>query len=115
MKAYYESHKSDFKIPEKRSSGHHRPGSAEDRCERNPHRCAVQSEYNNRRSDFQMPERVKARHILLKSDASNDAQMKAKAEALLKQIQGGGDFAKLAKENSQDPGSAHRAVNWDGS
>ena len=49
---------------------------------------------------------MQARHILIKSDASNDAAMKAKAEGILKQIQAGGDFAKLAKDNSQDPGSA---------
>jgi peptidyl-prolyl cis-trans isomerase D len=45
------------------------------------------------------------RHLLLKSDASNDAVIKAKAEGLLKQIKGGADFAKLATENSEDPGS----------
>jgi peptidyl-prolyl cis-trans isomerase D len=48
---------------------------------------------------------VKVRHILLKADATNDAQVKPKADALLKQIQAGGDFAKLAKDNSQDTGS----------
>jgi foldase protein PrsA len=31
---------------------------------------------------------------------------KAKADDLYNQIKGGGDFAKLAKENSQDPASA---------
>ena len=65
----------------------------------------LQSLYNQHQSDFQTEERVQARHILLKSDATNDATVKAKAEDLLKQIQGGGDFAKLAKEKSEDTGS----------
>jgi peptidyl-prolyl cis-trans isomerase D len=65
----------------------------------------LRAEYADRQADFQTPERVQARHILLKSDATNDAAVKAKAEALLKQIQGGADFAKLAKEKSEDPGS----------
>ena len=66
----------------------------------------LHSAYNNQQADFTTPERVQARHILLKSDASNDAAVKAKAEALLKQLQGGADFGKLAKEKSEDTGSA---------
>jgi peptidyl-prolyl cis-trans isomerase D len=38
--------------------------------------------------------------------ASEEAAIKAKGESLLKQIKAGADFAKLAKENSEDPGSA---------
>ena len=70
-----------------------------------PTDAQLQADYNANRAQYQVAERVKARHILLKADASNDAQVKPKAEALLKQIQGGGDFAKLAKDNSQDTGS----------
>jgi parvulin-like peptidyl-prolyl isomerase len=33
-------------------------------------------------------------------------QARVKAEQILKQVRGGGDFVKLARENSQDPGSA---------
>jgi peptidyl-prolyl cis-trans isomerase D len=106
VKAYYDSHKSDFKIPEKRSYGiiildPERIGATSI-----PTDAQLQAEYNSRKSDFQLPERVKARHILLKVDGANpDAQVKPKAEALLKQLKAGGDFAALAKANSQDPGS----------
>jgi peptidyl-prolyl cis-trans isomerase SurA len=48
-----------------------------------------------------------ARHILIKPSAlMTDAQAKAKLEDLRKQILAGADFAKLAKEYSEDPGSA---------
>lgn len=43
---------------------------------------------------------LQASHILMKD--------KAKAEKVLKQINDGGDFATLAKENSEDPGSAEK-------
>ena len=74
----------------------------------------LQKEYVADQDKFRLPERVNARHILIRSDASNDAAMKAKAEDILKKIQAGGDFAKLAKENSQDPGSAEKGgdVGW---
>jgi peptidyl-prolyl cis-trans isomerase D len=105
LKTYYDSHKSDFRTPEKRSYAIIMLDPAVIGAQSVPTDAQLQSEYNSRRAEFQVPERVKARHILLKSDASNDAQVKTKAEALLKQIQGGADFAKLAKDQSQDPGS----------
>jgi peptidyl-prolyl cis-trans isomerase D len=52
-------------------------------------------------------ETVEAAHILLKvEDPSKDAEVKAKAEGILKQLKGGADFAELAKKFSQDTGSA---------
>ena len=106
MKAYYDAHKAEFKVPEKKSFGIIVLDPQVIGAGIHATDAQLLADYNNRRADFQTPERVRARHILLKADASNDAQVKAKAEALLKQIQGGADFAKLAKDNSQDPGSA---------
>jgi peptidyl-prolyl cis-trans isomerase D len=65
--------------------------------------------YSQNQESFRTPERVKVRHILLKTDgkpASEEPTIKAKAEDLLKQIRGGADFAALAKKNSEDTGSA---------
>jgi peptidyl-prolyl cis-trans isomerase D len=64
----------------------------------------LQRMYAQNQEAFRTPERVKARHILLKTEGKQDAAVKAKAESLLKQIKGGADFAKLAKENSEDNG-----------
>jgi peptidyl-prolyl cis-trans isomerase D len=69
----------------------------------------VEQYYQQHQKDFQVPEEVKVRHILIKvapgADAKTDAAAKQKAEDLLKQIKGGADFAALAKANSDDPGS----------
>ena len=65
----------------------------------------LKKQYTSDQEKYRVAERVRGRHILVKSDTSNDAAMKAKAEGLLKQIKGGGDFAELAKKNSDDPGS----------
>ena len=45
-----------------------------------------------------MPKEYKARHILV--------EKKETAESLIRDLQAGGDFAKLAKAESKDPGSA---------
>jgi len=61
---------------------------------------------------YEMPETVRARHILISVDATDDAAKKAvkkeKAEALRKQLVAskGADFEKLAKENSDCPSKA---------
>jgi peptidyl-prolyl cis-trans isomerase D len=68
----------------------------------------VQAYYTAHQAEYQVPEQARSRHILIKSPggaAKTDAEAKAKADALLKQIQGGADFADLAKKNSEDPGS----------
>ena len=63
--------------------------------------------YNAHIEDYKVKEQVKARHILIAvpqgADAKTDAAAKAKAEGILKQLRAGGDFAALAKANSDDP------------
>ncbi|HXE62607.1 MAG TPA: peptidyl-prolyl cis-trans isomerase [Bryobacteraceae bacterium] len=106
IQSWYDGHKADFMVPDKRSLAVIVLDPAQVGAGIQVTDAQLQKAYKDHQSDFQTPERVQARHILLKSDASNDAAVKVKAEDLLKQIQGGADFAKLAKEKSEDPGSA---------
>jgi parvulin-like peptidyl-prolyl isomerase len=57
----------------------------------------IESFYNKNKAQYQQPATREVRHILVKT--------KVKADALHKQLQGGGSFANLAKKNSEDPGS----------
>ena len=69
----------------------------------------MRAAYASSMDSFRSPERVKARHILLMTQGKPEAEKKTaltKAQDLLKQVKAGGDFADLAKKNSQDPGSA---------
>lgn len=74
-----------------------------------PAQQEIQQYFRAHQSEYSTPEQSRARHILIKvnqgADAKTDAAAKAKAEGLLKQIQGGSNFADLAKKNSDDPGS----------
>jgi len=70
--------------------------------------------YSENQQQFEIPEQVRASHILIKPDTSDPnvepalakAAAKAKAEELLKQIKDGDDFAELALANSGCPSSA---------
>lgn len=70
----------------------------------------VQEFYDKNPDQFKQPERVRASHILIafpeSADAAAKAQTKTKAELVLKEVKAGQDFAALAKQHSQDPGSA---------
>lgn len=58
-------------------------------------------------TEYAHPEQAHILHILIKvATPAEDAAAKAKADALVKQLRAGGDFAALAKANSQDPSSA---------
>lgn len=74
-----------------------------------PSQQEIQAYYNQHQSEYQVPEQSKARHILIKvapgADAKTDAAAKAKAEDIANQLRKGGNWADLAKKNSDDPGS----------
>jgi len=85
----------------------------------------LQSYYDQHRGQYQVPEQVNVRHILIKTPlAGTDGKVdpkaaeaaRAKAEDILKQVKAGGDFAGLAKKYSDDPGSAKNggSLGWIG-
>jgi peptidyl-prolyl cis-trans isomerase D len=71
-----------------------------------PTQQEIQQYFNAHKSEYTVPEQARSRHILIKvapgADAKTDAAAKAKADALLKQIKAGANFAELAKKNSED-------------
>ena len=57
----------------------------------------IQDFYDKNKAQYKQAATREVRHILVKT--------KAKADALHRQLENGADFAKLAKKNSEDPGS----------
>ena len=68
--------------------------------------------YERRKADFQTPEQREASHILLTLDDGADeatvAAARERLQALKRQIDDGTPFADLAREHSEDPGSARQ-------
>jgi parvulin-like peptidyl-prolyl isomerase len=69
----------------------------------------VEAFYKQNTDRFKQGETVHASHILFGvpkgADAAQKEQARARAQQVLKQLRSAGDFAKLARENSQDPAS----------
>jgi peptidyl-prolyl cis-trans isomerase C len=65
--------------------------------------------YAKNQDKMKRPERVHLRHILIRVDAAakpeDKKKAREKADAILVKLKAGEDFAKLARESSEDPGS----------
>src|SRR5271165_1557986 len=108
LKAYFDRNKGFFSVPETRSFlmlvGD--PAKIAETIQVSD--AQVQAYYDSHRETYRTPERAHVRHILFQTgNKSKDEQekIKAKAQDVLKQLRAGADFAKLAKENSGDPGT----------
>lgn len=70
----------------------------------------LQALYDELADRYNAPEQVRARHVLLKvprdADSAEVARVEALAKGALERLQEGADFAEVAAEISEDPGSA---------
>lgn len=111
VKAYFDKNRAQFRIPEKRSVDLITGATADFIQSAQVSDSQLQQQYQDNIDSYRTPDRVKVRHILIKTEGKpkdDVPKLKAKAEDILKQLQHGGDFAELAKKNSEDPGSAEK-------
>ncbi len=111
LKAYYEKNSADFQIPEQVKAEYVVLNSDALASQIPVSDADIKSYYEQNAKRYGEEEQRRASHILVKVDknasAADKAAAKSKAETLLAQVRKNpGDFARLAKENSQDPGSA---------
>jgi peptidyl-prolyl cis-trans isomerase D len=110
---WFESHKETYRTGEKRKIKYLLIDTQQVRAKTVVPPSEIERYYRANEAQFTTPEQVRASHILVKSDGKDDAAVKAKAEALLKQAKSGADFAALAKKNSEDEGSAPQGGDLD--
>jgi peptidyl-prolyl cis-trans isomerase D len=111
IKSYYDAHKSEYMTPETVDLRYAEVSLAQLAAKVAVDDAQLKAYYDEQKAKtperFAQAEQRRVRHILLAvNDPKDDAAVKAKAEGILKRAQGGEDFSKLAKEFSQDPGSA---------
>lgn len=116
LKAYYERNKVSYtnSIPEKRKLRYAVVDLAKVQSQATVTDDQIKAYYQGHADDYRVSEQALVRHILIKAPLPGDDgkvdpkaldAAQAKANDLLKQIKAGADFGKLAKENSDDPGS----------
>jgi peptidyl-prolyl cis-trans isomerase D len=101
LQSYFEENLDRFRIGEKRKIEYVI-------VSRNPEEIEVTEEQiSAEAAQLAQEEHVRARHILVRSREGdgNEPQARQEAQELLRQLRAGADFAALAKEHSDDPGS----------
>jgi peptidyl-prolyl cis-trans isomerase D len=102
VSAYFDGHKEDFKIPEKRKIRFVLIDVDAIRKATVMSPAEIEQSYNSSLELYTTPEQVRASHILLSTEGKDDATVRAQAEDVLKQAKSGVDFAELAKKYSED-------------
>jgi peptidyl-prolyl cis-trans isomerase D len=111
LKTYYDAHKSEYMTAETVNLRYVEISLAQLASKVGVTDAALQAYYDEQKAKtperFTEAEQRRVSHILLAvANPKDDAAVQAKAQEILKRAQAGEDFSKLAKEFSQDPGSA---------
>jgi peptidyl-prolyl cis-trans isomerase D len=111
LKDYLSKHREEFKLPA-RAKIRYLLFDPKDYSKQIPVSAKeTEDYYENNKEKFGQPKRVKVRHILIKTDARDKegtAKAKQRAESIREEAAKGKDFAQLAKQNSDDPGTKDR-------
>ncbi|HEY3570336.1 MAG TPA: peptidyl-prolyl cis-trans isomerase [Thermoanaerobaculia bacterium] len=106
VKAYYDSHKQEFSLPEQRDIAYLLVNGYQLADQVKVSDQDLRSYYDAHKSEYAQEEQVKARHILVMvNDQRNDAQAQARIAEVKKKLEGGADFAAMAREYSDDTAS----------
>ncbi|MCL6584690.1 MAG: peptidyl-prolyl cis-trans isomerase [bacterium] len=110
VRSYFEKNKQKYQLPRQRKIRYIYVACQQVKNSLTVDEESIKKYYETHETQYQLPKQVRARHILIKTDPAADVakkeEAKKQAEALLQRIKAGEDFAKLAGEFSQDPGSA---------
>lgn len=110
--AYYKDNTAKFMQPEKVKVDYIKLSKADLAADVEVDSAELENYYEEKKQTLVKQEQRRASHILLSLDADADAASveaaQAKATDLLKRIRGGESFEDVARENSEDPGSAEK-------
>ena len=109
VESYFAERREEFRLPEKRRVGYLLvdPLSLEPMVAVSDEE--IRAQYDENREEYTQSEQVRARHILLRvEDESRAAEVEGRLREIRSRIEGGEDFAALASELSDDPGSKTR-------
>jgi peptidyl-prolyl cis-trans isomerase D len=107
VEAYYKAHQSEFMTPEYVKVQYAQLDLSQLLAKTQVSDQDLESYYDKHKAQYVVPSRRRARHILIAIDAHRDAAAALKrADEVLAKLKAGASFGELAKQYSDDPGSA---------
>ena len=109
IKAHYEKNKAEYQVPEKRVVRYGLIDIIKLRQNTQVSDDELKAIYQKNIQDYAVPNRVHVEHILFMTVGKTDAEVaeiRKKAEDVLKQAKSGANFEDLAKKYSEDPGGS---------
>jgi peptidyl-prolyl cis-trans isomerase D len=108
LEQYLKDNQAQFRLPDRRQVAYvllqNKSFSAA------PTDAEIETYYKEHSAEFETPRRTKAAHVLIRvpDTGGSEAETKArdKAQDVIRRVKAGEDFAKLARETSEDPGTA---------
>src|SRR5256886_742451 len=104
VQAYYQTHQGQYMTPESAHLQYAELRLEALAAQQSVSDADLHAAYEKNKSRLDVPEKRHARHILI--TGKDDAAALAQAQQVLAQAKAGKDFGELAKQYSQDPGSA---------
>jgi peptidyl-prolyl cis-trans isomerase D len=111
LASYFAKNSFKYQVPEKRSARTALLDLAKLKSNAPVSDAETQAYYNAHLHEYKVENRAHVEHILFKTVGKTDAEVaeiRQKAEAVLKQAKGGSNFEDLAKKNSEDDGSKEK-------
>ena len=105
VRAYYDAHKNEFETGEMRKTQYLWISHQSEKNKVQIPESRLKEHYDKNIDRYSRPEQVTARHILLKTEGKEEAAVSRLAQELVNRLRAGANFAQLAKEFSEDPGS----------
>lgn len=116
IEAYLKDNSSEFQRPERRRVQYVLMDTKD--VVRPIPEAEVEKYYRDHAAEFETPPQVQVAHVLVRvpetGGSEAEGRAKAKAEDLIRRARAGEDFAKLAKDTSEDPGTAGKGgeIGW---
>lgn len=111
LEAWYNAHKRDYQVPEQRSANYLLLDQSLLQKNTKIPDAELEAYYTKHLTLYHVPDRVHVEHILFMTIGKTSAEIteiRKKAEKVLQMVKHGGNFAKLAKQYSEDPGSKNK-------